>query len=76
MEYMKIMKKWKQYNTWAVTDDICQENAMEISNEGTSQDILNKVNVRKWRLVVENHTIEKDTVPKNCIITVDEEMIG
>jgi len=59
-----------------VTDDICQENAMEISNEGTSQDFLNKANVRKWRLAVDNHTVEKDTVPKNCIITVDEEMIG
>ena len=27
--------------------DICQENAMEISNEGTGQDFLNKVNVKK-----------------------------
>ena len=30
-----------------MTDDICQENAMEISTEGTVQDILNKVNVKK-----------------------------
>ena len=30
-----------------MTDDICQENAIEISNEGTGQDILNKVNVKK-----------------------------
>jgi len=30
-----------------VTDDICQEYAIEISNEGTGQDILNKVNVKK-----------------------------
>jgi len=30
-----------------VTDDICQENVMEISNEGTGQDFLNKVNVKK-----------------------------
>ena len=59
-----------------MTDDICQENAMEISNGGTSQDILNKLNVRKGRLAVDNHTVEKDTVPRKCIITVDEEMIG
>ena len=38
--------------------------------------ILNKVNVRKGRLAVDNHTVEKDTVPRKCIITVDEEMIG
>ena len=30
-----------------MTDDICQVNAMEISNEGTNQDFLNKVNVKK-----------------------------
>ena len=30
-----------------MTDDICQENAMEISNEGTGQDILNKLNVNR-----------------------------
>ena len=29
-----------------MTDDICQENAKEISNEGTGQDFLNKVNVK------------------------------
>ena len=54
MENMKIMKKWKQYITWAVTDDICQENAMEISNEGTGQDILNKVNVKKKKNPMKN----------------------
>ena len=41
------MKKWKQHITWAVTDDICQDNVMEISNEGTGQDILNKLNVNR-----------------------------
>ena len=59
-----------------MTDDICQENTMEISNGGTGHDFLHKLNVRKGRLAVDNHTVEKDAVPKNCIITVDEEMIG
>jgi len=33
---------------------------MEISNEGAGQDILNKLNVRIWRLEVDYHTVEKD----------------
>ena len=43
---------------------------MEISNGGTGHDFLHKLNVRKGRLAVDNHTVEKDTVPKklyhNC----------
>ena len=30
-----------------MTDNICQENAKEISNEGTGQDILSKLNVNR-----------------------------
>ena len=38
-----------------MTDDICQENVMKISNEGTNegtgQDFLNKVNIKKYRKI-------------------------
>ena len=54
----KIWKLWKNENSisleqWLMISvkkmkmDICQENAMEISNEGTGHDFLNKLNVKK-----------------------------